>query len=319
MPIKIAERLKPFTHLPGMEFPLPFTQQGVQIFPTALKILPDGELISLPLQGPISGFTAILDLQRGAIQVFGKSPEGYFRYWLFGREDELFCFQDKGKPLFASGPFKLSSLPVPPPPLEELSFGSTKKLDWELVKRRNLMAEILPIWFRLGQMVHAEERQGPSQYTSLAQGDYAQFMPLFTTGFRGLFWPQNQDINHLGYSQRPLPPGTDPFVLLAGGYRAIRSLLLHETKESLTILPHATKLFPQGRAINLHSSIATVDLDWTKARLRRVILHSHQTGSFSLQFPKEIKRFRINKISHSAQGPFDLQEGNEYLLDHFER
>src|SRR5262245_38465972 len=97
MKIKIAERLRPFSHLSGTCCVIPFTAIRLQIFPTLIRLfrydenpLPTylGE-VSLHLTGPIKDFTMQQDLEKGGIKVWGKSLEGFFRYAIFPVEDTL--------------------------------------------------------------------------------------------------------------------------------------------------------------------------------------------------------------------------------------
>lgn len=327
MSIKIADRLKPFSHNPGVEFPIPFTKIGVQVFPTALRLLPKGDLIHLPLKGPVEDFTAILDLQRGAIKVFGRTAEGDFRYWLFGKGQELYFYQEKGpEGILANSPFlEASSKPLVDQPMEMVSFGVSKKLDWELVKRRNNLAEFLPIWFQLGQLMPPvnDSCAGNSLYDSLKLGQNTMFNALFSAGFRGIFWPQKEDLSYGGYALPPLSAASEPTLLLTGGYHSIRSLLIQESMEALSILPTATKLFHAGRAMALQTSFASIDLEWAQGRLKKIYLSCKQTGHYQLNLPKEIKRFQVTSENRSfpmrALDPLNLTIKTEYLFDHFER
>lgn len=187
MRITIAERLRPFSHLPGTSFVLPGSALSMEIFPTLFRIfdlsegMPDlkAEII-LDLNGPIEGFTAIQDLENGSLRVFGESAEGYFRYTVkavnegkgisvtvekaptgamlftcIGRWDP-----SKNLPVNAGEtivfPKSISSEEIKPCVLgstERLSLGSHKKQDWELVSRRLSFAEIFPLWYRLGQVI----------------------------------------------------------------------------------------------------------------------------------------------------------------------
>lgn len=300
---KIADRFRPFSHLPGTQFPLPFSTLGVQVFPAALVVLPESRWIPLKIEGPVLQFTATLDLEKGVITVLGQSQRGYFRYSLFSKNGAVYFFQDKGEALFE----QLAKELPPPPSLERISFGSSKKLDWELVKRRRDLKEILPVWFRLGQMIPPQEfKQEPSL---LQSGD---FETLFHAGFSGIFYPESTDITHSGLLLPPIGKGENPFVSLSEGYKKIRSWLIQEG-ESCAILPQAP--YPQGRAAYLKTAFGSVDFEWTKGRLRKVWIDCQKDSSFT--FPKSLKSCRLKGNRLDLKKPLVLTQG-KYFLDRFE-
>jgi len=75
MKIKIAERLRPFSHTPGASCLIPGTCFAVTAFPTLLRI--DQHEIKLKLTGPVSNFTLQQDLEKNCVFVFGKAKEGH--------------------------------------------------------------------------------------------------------------------------------------------------------------------------------------------------------------------------------------------------
>lgn len=333
--IKIADRFRPFSHTPGTKFPIPFTSQGVQVYPSALRLFPSQELVPLSLQGPVNKFTALLDLEKGCIRVFGEASNGVFRYSIFGKEDRgsfaigsnLYFQQDKPKDLLlpVKSPFLSDELPAPPT-LERLSLGVSKTLDWDLVKRRRNMAEILPVWFRLGQMVpQADLGKGNSLLHQFLQAKGMELEPsffsVFDTGFSGVLSPEPLDTHFLGY---PLPPvASDPLALLSEGAKKLRSLFFQEKKETFTLLPDALHYFKHGRMLDVQSSIGTWDLEWTKGMMRRMIIRCKKGGNYTLIFPKSHASCRLSfgsvKISWDCKAPLDLKEGTEYFFDQFQK
>ena len=186
MHITIAERLRPFSHLPGTAFVVPGTCLSLEIFPAFSRVT-DLTLalpvvlaeISVEINGPVDDFTVIQDLENGSLRVFGTSSDGYFRYSVRGIENGKGIEVTVEKSplngiLFHSQGLWVSHNPSSIPPggkiyfaeteieeatpfqiagLERLSLGSHKLQDWELVRRRLSFTEIFPLWFRLGQMV----------------------------------------------------------------------------------------------------------------------------------------------------------------------
>lgn len=187
MHIKIAERLRPYSHLPGTFLVLPGSSCRVQVFPALLKIdgltgaIPTALVaVSFDISGPVKEFTAELDLEKGCLRVWGHSAKGYFRYrivTLAGGKSIAIIFEktpDKGINFSSEGVWKsngtgpvhagetliFSSSPpkeilpaYPMPTIDRLSLGSHKSQDWELVRRRGDFADIFPLWHRLGQLL----------------------------------------------------------------------------------------------------------------------------------------------------------------------
>lgn len=299
--MKNSERFRPFSHLPGEKFPLPYSLEGVQIFPAAICLLAEHRVIPLNIDGPVQNFTSTLDLERGVIQVHGVETRGHFRYFLFCLEDKIYRFQDRGEPVFFKDAPLLEAQKLPSfQEKERISFGSTKTLDWELVKRRANLTEILPIWFHLGQMI-------PPQNSSSVDLE-----KQFLSGFSGIFYPEKQ--NFLGYD---VEAGD-----LHGGYQKIRSLLLQEDQQSCRML--SSRISPHGRALGFKTSFGTVDFEWTKHEMRRMWIRCTQSKSVEFHFPKLQKSCRLESNAHlkctmHLNKTLDLRANTDYFLSHFQK
>jgi hypothetical protein len=101
MRITIAERLRPYSHSPGVSCILPGSSYQVQIFPCLIRFYNLSRLnspligeVSLQLKGPVQKFTVLNDLEKGWITVFGHTSTGFIRYHLYsqkhGKEIGLF-------------------------------------------------------------------------------------------------------------------------------------------------------------------------------------------------------------------------------------
>lgn len=192
MRILIAERLKPFCHLPGTSVILPGSGYQLQIFPCLIRIYHLKHsfpflLKELPiaLKGPIQKFTICNNLEKGCVSVWGETAEGWMRYHLISSQQQEgirllverappsgFPIDEENKrhllhakewlDLLQDGrPFVPYQLPLA---CDRLSLGNHKAQDWELVKRRLSLAEIFPCWHRLGQLVP------PMPVDSLSEG-----------------------------------------------------------------------------------------------------------------------------------------------------
>jgi len=196
MKIKIAERLRPYAHLPGTYCLLPLSSLRLQIFPTLIRIhafedrtAPTylGE-IALNLRGPVKNFTVQQDLEKGEIKVWGESPQGYFSYRIFSscegflhvKFEQAFAFKcllncpfdlkRHENIILNNGEFevqakdelilKTANTYIAKPQIHErLSLGNHKAQDWEMIKRRMDFGEIFPCWFRLAALLPSSTTQ----------------------------------------------------------------------------------------------------------------------------------------------------------------
>lgn len=300
MQLRIAERLRPFSHLVGTICMIPFSHWQVQAFPTLLKFtnLKTGEEKeeSLPWQGPVDDFTLELDLEKGVVGVWGKTAKGYRRHFI---------------------EMKTVNLPMPK---ERLSLGMHKKLDWELVKRRCDLKEILPIWHRLGQMAPQEGSMTfLHPFTKLDVTDH--FVNLFRLHFSGLFVPRLTDTDHQGL--KPVVRiEKSPLSILSGGAREIRQLFFKEWD----FLPCLPPEFHAGRMVNVTTQTHDrVDFEWSKKMLRRVVITPAVSQEIVLSFQKPLKSFRLRNslkdrgVRQKVDQSIILTQGKPVFLDRFEK
>ncbi|HUD01958.1 MAG TPA: hypothetical protein VMR37_06495, partial [Rhabdochlamydiaceae bacterium] len=184
MKITITERLKPFSHLPGASCVIPWSGWKVQAFPTLLIF---EDLLSLQKheyrlewKGPVLDFTLELDLEKGVVWVYGRTAEGYRRI----------CIEMLETGIAIDKKVVVPGSQVLPHSLERLSLGMSKALDWEQVRRRHEMAEILPIWFRLGQMVPRQSGRVNLLHECEKTEIEALYLKLFLAGFEGILCPR---------------------------------------------------------------------------------------------------------------------------------
>lgn len=193
MRITIAERLQPFSHTPGISFILPNTNLRFQIFPAMLRVhdlsKKEPELvtdIAVGIESPVHDFTAMQDLERGELKIWGHSSHGYFRYRIVAIENSsskstMFAIRIDKQPHEkkiswncsqgyqttqileeqVSKQMVLFSKEIDPSPnikflitqqQERLSLGNHKAQEWDKIRQRGDMSEIFPLWLKLGQM-----------------------------------------------------------------------------------------------------------------------------------------------------------------------
>ena len=315
MTIKIAAKLRPFSHVPGAACVIPGTSAVIEAFPTLLRI--DGREIILNLTGPVKDFTLQQDLERHCVFVFGTAKEGYFRLRI-----------DGGSIQVEKGPLESEHIPiqfVPNIPFERLSLGSHKALDWDLMQKRSDLKEILPLLFCLGQKVPLTPPQKLSGTARLLElpterKQLAEALESFCkAAFTHMLVPRLIDDQHQGLV--PEEPVTgNRFFLLQEGAKMIRGLFFRQNERRLALLPNLPISLDAGRMIGLKApGIGEIDLEWSKKQLRRVILRASTPGEVLFDLPSAIKTFRAGKRRQKATEPLLLEAGKTYFLDRFEK
>lgn len=200
MHIEIAERLHPFSSVPGTGFLLPFSTLRIKAYPAAVFIddlssgtPKNGSAIRWDVSGPVRNFTVTQDCERGEIRVHGDALDGYFRYTLRAHDKglkiivkaertpatglffrieqggaEIKCglLQQKEEIILSGGANeKDASSGI----IERLSFGNHKRQDWDLICRRGCLSEIFPLWHRLGQLIPATSANGVTGTAALLE------------------------------------------------------------------------------------------------------------------------------------------------------
>jgi hypothetical protein len=323
MKITIAERLKPFSHLPGASCVIPWSSYKVQAFP-ALLIFENLNTFEkheykLDWKGPVKEFTLELDLEKGVVWVYGKTLEGHRRI----------CIEMQEAGIAIDKKLVISGTRLMPYPVERLSLGMSKKLDWELVSRRQEMAEILPIWFRLGQMVPLSGKAKVGTASLLQECEKLEvttnYLKLFLAGFEGVLCPRLSDTAHQGivsegkFSESPL-------ILLTEGAKYIRALFFKETDKSWDFLPCLSPEFHAGRFVQLTTKAGDkIDFEWSKKLLQKVMIHSESDREMIICLPKPLTSCRLRTslkekgIRHFFEKPLRLAPSQKLFLDRFEK
>ena len=353
MKIKCVQRFRPFSHLPGTRFILPGTTLRVQIFPTLIRAedlsgpVPKvvGEF-SLPLLGPVEKFTAMQDLERREISVWGETVQGFMRYRMRGEDQkrvrvDFRKFPHSSEKLNIGKPFFLAQEPLTSTenPLERLSLGNHKLQDWELIQRRGDFTEIFPLWHALGQVTpqcggdHIGTALLLEECLALIAGEHPEkilpgFKNLWLAGFEGALSPRLNDEDYQGIVEPVVLREGDkssPLQLLTEAYSLIRSLFIQEIGEALCFLPALPPAFHCGRLLQARCLKGSIEMEWTKKALRRVIFTASQSGVISFNFFRGEKRCRIRTsfkdpgIQYDDGKPLEIRSGTAYWLDRFQK
>ena len=307
--IEIREQYKYFTHLPGKESVIPLCEVLVRAFPTKIVV---GEVeIDLLVEGPVADFTHLLDMEKGRVEVFGKTGSGYYHLYLFAHEEEVLLKLHRGegidllidgKRVSLQKKEKLSLLKTTtvekPACLEKISFGCAKKPLLEKGIDRRTKA------FALAQMIPEQEGK---------ELELEEIEPFLVD----LFAPKKEDVFHQGIGRLDVPP----FSLFTSLYQKMKSFLVEEQEGEILILPQGKKLPIAGRAKNIGCHFGTFDILWKKGRAIQLVIFPQQDGEILFTFPGRFKQFRVKEkpntkgATFSAGEKIQLKKGAPLYLD----
>lgn len=322
MKIKIAEKLRPFSHVAGAACLIPGTCSVIQAFPALVKI--DKHEIPLSITGPVVDFTLQQDLEKHCVFVFGKAKEGYFRLRITASDSGFDVKGEKGP--VVSSRIDQEVLFASARSFERLSLGNHKAQEWDLVQKRSDLKEILPVLFVLGQkipLIASQPLTGtarllelPKERNLIAQGVES----FLKAGFSQILVPRLNDDQHQGLVPNELAKG-NPFFIIQEGAKMVRSLFFRQNERRLAFLPQLPVPLDSGRMIGLKApGVGEIDFEWTKKTMRRAILRVSTSGEVLFDLPKEIKSFRVGKKKRQkATEPLLLESGKVYFLDQFQK
>lgn len=364
--IRIAQRFLPYCHDAGMTCLLPGTAVSVRVYPTSVECTLIGEgapqplgTIPIPVEGPVHGLTGSLDLERGSLRIWGESRRGYFRYRLsLEREPEVRLIllperspeqQTEHGTLFGKETSLLLPSSVdaalPTRPRERLSLGCHKAQDWTLIRRRQLMAEWMPLWHWCGQW-HRQPADTCASWidesslrgmwaralaTSDADAATAAATTLYQTAFDGFFVPTPHTSHLMGAGLLPTA-AENATSLLADGALLIRSLFVIDddadtsATSAVKLLPTLPRQLHAGRYLGALccQGLAQVNFEWSKHLLRRAIISPLREGTLQLSWQKALQRCRLRRYPDGIDTPLHnghtlaLTPGHTYHLDCFE-
>ena len=358
--IKLTEKYRPYSHEVGTSCLLPKSSWKVTAFPTRIEFVnlisegnQDAFSVMCGIQGPLSQFTMMQDLERQWIRVFGRGPQGYFSFRLIALAHEIILFLERapkeGIAFTYDGETRTlmrkeelimpsTSSSFPSMRLEKMHFGCHKAQDWTLIKRRLSLEEILPIWFALGKNIPEHPTLDLGTSRLLLQGEKmiqqkkreeigSHLLDLFRVGFEGMLLPRLQDTDHQGFlpDHDEIPKEASPLMLLGEGARLIRQLLVQQQENQLAILPCLPVELHAGRFVGVECEDLTLELEWSKKLIRRCVLHPNTDQVRQFKFQPAIKSFRVRKgprdrgSVHQVDEPLELSAKTIYTLDRFQK
>ncbi|WP_213105684.1 hypothetical protein [Candidatus Protochlamydia amoebophila] len=329
--IKIAERLRPFSHQSGTLCLIPMSSFAVQVFPCLIRLfrwdLPTPQLVNeyhIFLKGPVEDFTIQTDLEKGKILVWGKTAFGPIRYiitststgisLMLDRSSEqgiVFKNQNKEQYVLKGKSMYLIEMMqrLEHPSLERLSLGNHKRQDWDLIKRRLDLTEIFPIWYSLGQWIPTSlginkplEEMGChfrkiEEIISQNQSDQAVpiWKQIFQATFQGILVPFWKDEFFQGVIDQTISPVCSPLALLKKGMHLMQRHFIQQEFNHIYLLPVLPPEFHCGRLLSIKlAEQGLLNMEWTKKVIRQVSFYSAQQQDLHLHF-RHVKKCRIKK------------------------
>ncbi|MFY7843239.1 MAG: hypothetical protein ACOVOR_04410 [Rhabdochlamydiaceae bacterium] len=354
MKLKEKERLLPFSHKAGNSVLLPQSKRKIEIFPTLIKI--DDLYVYLNIKGPVKDFTISLDLKKGMIIVSAFIKEGYMRYSLQKKNDTinihlqkyphniplLFTYNqtthkiEVGSSLEILDTPSLSAAEKAYSSLEQLCLGNHKQQNWEEIRKRESLEEIIPLWLKAASWF-SEIKEWPLVGNLVLLQAFKEaclsnnrllitqsIKNLFRATFKGILFPELSDNEYLGLSP-VYEEKSCPFPLLLESAHLLRSLFFQEREKSYHFLP---KLLPDlvcGRYLNIvNKQNDLLNFSWSKGRLRELSIQYQTTHHKTPIFDKNLKRCRLKQHKRDkgliVNLPLteDLIQSKELYLDNFE-
>jgi len=353
MLIRIKEKFKIISHDLGTSFLILNTSYFVKIYPGILsfKDLSSNNTfkVFLKFQGSVKNFTILQNLFNGNIEVNFHTKKGFLAYKIFVKEKNVYLYFDritdqdlkiefnnlinvslKQKILL---PIKLISITIP----EELLFlGIYKKSDLYFIRKRENLNEILPFIFLYSQF-YLEARYSCclkkkcllKEINKCIQKKEKQnlnetFLNAFKVHFFSAFIPRMNDEEYQNIVDID-EKGLNPFCVFNNFYHSIKSMLIEFSDNQLFILPCLLKEFHHGRAVNIKTSIGSIDIEWSKKLLKKAIFRPLRNDRLKLVLQSDIKTFRIRTSKNEKGKIFKnldniaFQKNKIYLLDKFKK
>ena len=308
MTISIAQRDRPFSHLPGSSCILPRTCWIVQAFPTKICLRDreressDGYIeIPLKLHGPVREFTLLQDLEKGIVLISGIALEGRFRLRLQAAIGAIELWIERawptgivcsGKTLAKNdhlswknaGPFREEKV------CERLSLGRDRAQDWDNVWRRMDLSEIFPVLYHLSQWIPEYSVKAPSEMLALLDRG---FEPFLRAAYYGILCPRLRDDQFQGLLENgKIHPQSSPCSLIVDAGARIRSFFIQQNEGEIALLPCGG--FEAGRMIGVQlDQIGSLDFEWSKGMVQRANFHISRRKRIQLKLSKFVRTFRF--------------------------
>ena len=299
----IRERFYPFSHTPGVKVLLPGTSLCLQVYPTTVSCFDlegtQKDAFSLPLEGAISDFTVVQDLEQGAILIFGKDQKGFFRF----RCTRDLEFKQEKEGAFQRTLFKPEVFFQAPSAVERLLHTSLQKRSVERLVEKQDWVQLLQPLYRLMQWYEPLTLDMPLALDAYILG-----------GFEGLLVPTGQDAKKMG-----MPFSfPSPIQFLRALRNKVTSLFVEESGEELVLCPHIPQEMPAGRVKGVKMGDYTLDIEWRKKMPRRVQLSASKEKTFRIA-SNGLASVRLDKTQQPLSHPIEIAPKTPLFFDRFQK
>ncbi len=354
MQIKIKQKFNIISHEMGTKFLIVNSSYFVQIFPALLHFHDLNSKkdfkIFLDFQGPVKNFTIIQNLQNGNIKVFFHTLEGYLAYKIFNEDkntyihfdrlpkDEIVIKLDKTKKIKAKDTIALAiEISYIVKPKEFLFLGIHKKQQLEFIRRRENLLEILPFLFLYSQFFRDIKTKKCLRENCLLkelnekiqdrkrQELEDQFLKVYKAHFHDCFIPRVNDEDFQNIIPFIEEKDAYPLHILRKLFYIIKSILIDQKLDEISILPALPISFYSGKALNITLLIGSFDIEWSKKLIKKLIFRPKKDLKLKLLFQSKIKTFRL-KESLKQKGKFYknkdvlfFEKDKVYFFDKFQK
>ncbi|NGX56614.1 MAG: hypothetical protein K1060chlam5_00857 [Candidatus Anoxychlamydiales bacterium] len=349
MLIKIRNDLYPFSHSFGKTLLITNTNYTLQVFPSMLifkEINKDKEFkIHFDINGPIKNFLVMQDLKKGIVKISFFTKDDFISYKIFTFDSTKIFFEKihsnsldlkintTSKKVKSKSTIELPiEITSNEKIIEKLSFGSHKKQDIDLIKRREDIKEIFPFIFSLSQFFKCEKKYTSQIFKSIEKkiknkdklNLEEDFLNICKSFFFDFFTPR---IFHFDYQNifKENFGKIDPIIILKEFSRLLRNTLILEEKENVNILPLLMKEFFCGRFINVNLNFAIIDIEWSKKLIKKMIVKPKVDKKIHFKFQSKIDTFRVRSFLkekgkvHKNNDLFFLEKNKTYFFDRFQK
>lgn len=300
--ISIRERFHPFSHTPGVVVLLPGTSLCLLVHPTTVSCFDlegtEQKTFPLPIEGPVSNFTVVQDLEQGAVLIFGKDQKGFFRF----RCTREGVFQQEKGGTFSQTLFKPTLFFPVPTPSERLLHTSLQKRSVERLVEKGDALQLLQPLYRLLQWYEPLNLEMPLDVEDYILG-----------GFEGLFAPTGLDMKKRGFSF-----SFPPFTFLRALRSKVTSLFFSEEGDKITLCPHLPKKMSAGRIKGVKVGDCLLDMEWRKGQPRRVQVTALKEKALYLA-AKGLTTVRVGGKQVPLDRPIHLTPGQSLFFDRFQQ
>lgn len=327
--IKLTQKFKPYTLIPGACLPIPGSEYYAQVFPTLWRVFSSShELLGegrISLSGPVKRFYIFQDLHRGGLAVLSEK----YKYYLLPSGEKVASIR--------------GSLPSADQAEPLLSLGVHKHADLHKMRRRRDLKEILPFWWRLASLtppcapVNAIQPVGKlfhTVYQKIQQREKTEIssllLSLYLSGFSENFLPRMSDTEFQGILDfSDMDEQNVPFSLLHSSFGLLRDIFIFHDGDLLEVLPSLPPEFPCGRLTRLLlKGIGKISVEWSKKTLRKVCLHAQENREFLLGVPSpliccRLRQWEKKQLIASSQISLgeimEIKAGTTYVWDCFRK